>query len=152
MSQSIDGRTPVPAPPPKSGGDAIAWIYLQGVIAFVVLWYSISRLAVVPEIVQSGAIWTGARSDQRVDVVARVKNRGGTGAVTLYANLQTDKGKWEQRETVVIPQSREVEFRFVFREWTGASPTFSTTLAENHSVQSIFHVSVPRSDGLPPSR
>lgn len=117
---------------------------MQGVAAFLILWYSICRVAVVPEIIQSGAVCTGVGSGQRVDVSARVKNRGGTSAVTLYANLKTSTGEWGQRETVVVPKSEEVEFRFVFRGWTGANPTFSTTLAENHFAQSILHVVVPR--------
>jgi hypothetical protein len=79
-----------------------------------------------------GAIWTQTGDVEEIVFISQVKNDGGTRAVTVYANLGTDSGKWEQRETVVIPKFHSADFRFVFRGWKGTNPTYSLSLSEDH--------------------
>ena len=142
-------RQPEPAssqsPPgtPKARGDGSIWLITLVLFQFLALKYAISQIPPQPKILGSGADRIRHGDEEEIVVSGLVKNFGGTGAVTLYANLTTDKGKWEQRETVVIPKSSETTFRFSFRGWTGQNATFSTSLAQDHLFEAMQHVAVP---------
>ena len=144
MTQRSDSV--LPKSPPEARyvrGDVVLCLYILMLSLFFTLKYSISQLPPQPKVVGSSAdrIRTGTQED--IEVTARVKNLGETGAVTVYANLKTDKGEWEQRETVVVPKSSKADFRFLFRGWTGENATFSVSLAEDHLFQALQHVAVP---------
>lgn len=143
MQDPLSTSTPNPS---HARGFELVMILLVWVMTMLSDWrlrLSIDQLAPKPVLEVRGATWTQTGDVEEIVFSARVRNGGGTGAVTVYANLQTDSGKWEQRETVVIPKNYGEDFRFVFRGWTGTNPTYSLSLAEDHWSHHSRRVAVP---------
>jgi len=151
MNEPVSTSAPNPSHARGFGLGMILLVWLMTMLSDWRLRSSIDQLAPKPVLEVGGATWTQTGDVEEIVFTARVKNNGGTGAVTVYANLQTDSGKWEQRETVVIPKHYGEDFRFVFRNWTGTNPTYSLSLSEDHWSHHSRRIAVPPySKGLQP--
>jgi len=78
-----------------------------------------------PRIETSKARHTRINGQDVIEVTATVANDGETGPISLHARVFTDKGRWEQRETVVLVPYRTADFRFLFFDVQGTAPRFS---------------------------
>ncbi|AMV19562.1 hypothetical protein VT03_16830 [Planctomyces sp. SH-PL14] len=143
MNEPVSASAPHPSRARGLEGGVILFVLLMVALSNWALRSSINQLAPKPVLEFGGATWTQTGDVEEIVFAARVKNNGGTGAVTVYANLETDSGKWEQRETVVIPKFYGEDFRFVFRSWTGTNPTYSLSLSEDHWSHHGRRVAVP---------
>lgn len=144
-SDQMDATSPAPTPPLRSPTYGFEWI-AAAVLFTLTVWSlrsSIAQVAPRPVLEIRGLDWAQTGEVEEIVFTARVNNEGGTGAVTLYAYLRTDSGRWEQRETVVIPKFHGEDFRFVFRGWTGTNPAYSLSLAADHWSQDSRRVAVP---------
>jgi len=143
MAEPVSTSAPNPS---RARGFELGMILLVWLMTMLSDWRlrsSIDQLVPKPVLDVHDATWTQTGDAEEIVFTARVRNDGGTGAVTVYANLGTDSGKWEQRETVVIPKFHRADFRFVFRGWTGTNPTYSLSLAEGHWSHHSRRVAVP---------
>ena len=82
-----------------------------------------------PDVVSWDARPSYAGSSRSVEVTAKVRNAGGTGAVTLVATLYVGKETTPKRETVVIASDFTDDFRFVFSDINAQEASISLSLA-----------------------
>jgi len=78
-----------------------------------------------PRIETSKARHTRINGQDVIEVTATVANDGETGPISVHARVFTDKGRWEQRDTVVLVSYRTADFRFLFFDVQGTAPRFS---------------------------
>lgn len=77
-----------------------------------------------PELVRWDATKLAFPGQKDFSVKASVRNKGGTGPITLFARLTTADGEWNHAETVVVRSPGLETFYFDFPHATGANPQY----------------------------